>query len=155
MHKAKLCSNQLRHWRCEGNYISGLIFHCIAGLAQFIWNVAIWRHVISFNWMHPALMEEDSGHRICSKTPHLMPAFENYHFVWGKKNIKERLLGTLIHWSTVLKHSGLHLHWTTLNPCCFWACQTGFMVISVCQGPGFARDDSGMVYQPETQWSKG
>lgn len=28
------------------------------------------------------------------------------------------------------------------------------VLISVCQGPSFTRDDSGMVYQPETRWSK-
>lgn len=149
----------VRHTKCEGNYINGLIFHCVAGLAQRCWNVAIWRHEISFNWMHPTLI---GGGRF--RATHLLQNTTAPASVWklsfrmrgGKKsNIKERLLGTIIHRDTVLKHSRLHLHWTIPNPCCFRACQTGFMVISVCQGLGLARNDSGMVYQSETWWSKG
>lgn len=137
--QGKAVQQPVRHWLCEGNYTNGPSFHCRAGLAQFSCNVAIWRHEISFNWMHPAL----------SKTAQLMPTFENDHVIWGTKTKhKGEVLGALIQ----PRH---HLHWTIPNPCCFGACQTGFVVISVCQGPGLARDDSGMVYQPETQWSKG
>ena len=137
--QGKAVQQPVRHWLCEGNYTNGPSFHCRAGLAQFSCNVAIWRHEISFNWMHPALQKQHSS---CQPLK-MITSYEEQ-----KQNIKERLLGALIQ----PRH---HLHWNNPNPCCFGACQTGFVVISVCQGPGLARDDSGVVYQPETQWSKG
>lgn len=126
-----------RHWR--RNYVNRLIFHCVTRLS-------------SVQLLHSSLTSRLFLHLKASNSG---LGRNSDHVTWEdskKNNIKHRFWSMLI--CNATHYCRLHLQSTEPSPCCFWACQTDFMVISVCQGLGRAGDDSGMVYQHGAGWSK-
>lgn len=113
------------------------------GLAQFSSNAVIWHHEILLVWTHPTV--------VCKGRS--MPESGNAHnFICEERRGKNK---DFMHVNPEGYTAGFTC--TELFPTHTHSkpCQTGFMVISVCQCPELARDDSGLVYQPATQWSKG